>query len=62
MLDRTYCSVEEILEVCKSCLRNDKHRIDAVNASDLKAVSMSRAKPVRRGSEEFCDMLLKKEK
>ena len=58
MLDRTFCSVEEILDKCKTCLRNDKHRIDAVANSDRNSVSMSVAKPIKRGSEELCDMYL----
>lgn len=62
MLDRAYCSAEEILEKCRTCLRNDKHRLKAVEVSDRNYTIMTVAKPIRRGSEEMCDMFLTRTK
>ena len=57
MLDRAYCSVNEVLSKCKSCLRNDKYRLKAA-ANAARGVYMVHATPKKVGSSESCDMYL----
>ena len=57
-MDRTYCSSDEILTMCSSCIRNDKQRIKAVNSSDRNSVSMTKARPHTMGGKEYCGMYI----
>jgi len=57
-MNRAYCSADEILDICKICLRNDKRRLEAIEASDRNNTCMVKARPIKRGSNEECDMFL----
>ncbi len=55
-MDKAYCSNNETLKLCDTCLRNDMHRIEATVKG--KKVHLVVAKPKGKNESERCDMYL----